>query len=59
MGDKAMPDKESSPNIRSESFQELDDAKSHLQQDSLSLVKVGAIGSQRITTTQPCPTDIR
>ncbi|XP_074331289.1 uncharacterized protein At4g18490-like isoform X1 [Apium graveolens] len=58
VGDNAMPDEESLPNIRSENFKELDDTKS-IQQESLSQLKVGAIGSQRFTTSQPCTGDER
>ncbi|KAK1375402.1 hypothetical protein POM88_031595 [Heracleum sosnowskyi] len=51
VGDKAMPDEVS--------FKELDDTKSIPKQDTLSQVKVGAIGSQRITTSHPCTGDER
>ena len=59
MGDKAMPDKASLHNISSECFDGLHDTQSHLQQDSSSQVKVGADGSKRITTSQPCTADER
>lgn len=57
MDDKAIPDEESLPNIRSESFKGLDDTKSQPKQESLTQAKVGAIGSQGITTSQPCTAD--
>lgn len=59
MDAKAMPDEESLPNIRSESFKGLDGTKSHPQQDSLFQENVGSVGSQRITTSQPCIADER
>lgn len=51
--DKEMPNKESLPNIMSGSFKGLDEAKSQLQEASLSQVKVGTISSQEIISTQP------
>lgn len=59
VGDKAIPDEESLPYIRPESFKELEDTKSIPQQESSSQLKVEAIGSQRITTLQPCTGDER